>query len=315
MKGEKHPDSEDLTPGRETQEEKEAEDEEGDGQLEEEEEEEDEEDKEEEEEEEEGPLEEEGGEGQLEEEEGPLEEEEGEEKGGAGLDEVAARFQEELTGEPQQITRPVSSLQGRPLTGSSSLTSENSPTAHSLQAESPSTASSYDYDLELSSSDEKLLTSLQEKTDQEPPEKPGPEGAAEPAAKEEWKQEKRVDYTASEKESRTRLRRESLVSISSKDILFEKEDQVSVYPLTMTWKYGWNSSLPVYYIRDEKQRVLLYASAHTAVIYNVFKNDQHHLMGHPNVISCMCVSEDRRWIATADKGPSCLLIMWDSYTG
>uniref|UniRef100_A0A9L0KAJ6 Cilia and flagella associated protein 251 n=1 Tax=Equus asinus TaxID=9793 RepID=A0A9L0KAJ6_EQUAS len=45
----------------------------------------------------------------------------------------------------------------------------------------------------------------------------------------------------------------------------------------MTWSFGWNSSLPVYYIRDENQRVLLYVCAHTAIIYNVSKNDQHHL--------------------------------------
>nr|KAF6282991.1 hypothetical protein mMyoMyo1_020515 [Myotis myotis] len=102
---------------------------------------------------------------------------------------------------------------------------------------------------------------------------------------------------------------------SSKDTLFQKDDGAKVYPLTMTWKFGWNSSLPVYYIRDEEQRVLLYANAHTAVIYNVYKNTQHHLRGHPNVISCMCASEDRRWIATADRGPDCLLMIWDSFTG
>ncbi|ELW65509.1 WD repeat-containing protein 66 [Tupaia chinensis] len=108
---------------------------------------------------------------------------------------------------------------------------------------------------------------------------------------------------------------ESLVSSSTGDVLFQKDVSTSVYPLTMTWSFGWNSTLPVFYIRDENQRVLLYVCAHTAVIYNVFQNTQHHLQGHPNVISCLCLSEDRRWIATADKGPDCLIIIWDSFTG
>nr|XP_044988163.1 cilia- and flagella-associated protein 251 [Jaculus jaculus] len=109
--------------------------------------------------------------------------------------------------------------------------------------------------------------------------------------------------------------KESLVSSSTEDTLFQQEDSPKVYPLTMTWSFGWNSSLPVYYIRDESHRVLLYVCAHTAVIYNVFRNTQYHLQGHPNIISCLCVSEDRRWIATADKGPDCLIIIWDSFTG
>ncbi|VCW91141.1 unnamed protein product, partial [Gulo gulo] len=37
-------------------------------------------------------------------------------------------------------------------------------------------------------------------------------------------------------------------------------------------------------------------------------------LGLANVISCLCISEDRRWIAMADKGPDCLIIIWDSFT-
>ncbi|XP_050002562.1 cilia- and flagella-associated protein 251 isoform X1 [Alexandromys fortis] len=107
---------------------------------------------------------------------------------------------------------------------------------------------------------------------------------------------------------------ESMVSTSTEDTLFQKEEASKVYPLTMTWSFGWNSFLPVYYLR-ENQRVILYVCAHTAVIYSVFRNTQYHLQGHPNIISCLCVSEDRRWIATADKGPDCLIIIWDSFSG
>ncbi|XP_028621785.1 cilia- and flagella-associated protein 251 [Grammomys surdaster] len=108
--------------------------------------------------------------------------------------------------------------------------------------------------------------------------------------------------------------KESLVSISTEDTLFQKEEDSKVYPLSMTWSFGWNSSLPVYYMREDR-RVLLYISGHTAVIYDVFGNTQYHLQGHPNIISCLCVSNDRRWIATADEGPDCLIIIWDAFTG
>ncbi|XP_072207169.1 cilia- and flagella-associated protein 251 isoform X3 [Excalfactoria chinensis] len=37
--------------------------------------------------------------------------------------------------------------------------------------------------------------------------------------------------------------------------------------------------------------------------------------GHANAISCLCVSEDRRWVATADQGPDPLIIVWDAFSG
>uniref|UniRef100_G1PN04 Cilia- and flagella-associated protein 251 n=1 Tax=Myotis lucifugus TaxID=59463 RepID=G1PN04_MYOLU len=321
MKEEEHPDyseeeenvpqksGDDLLPRRETQEEKEAE-EEGEGNLEEEE-----------------------GEGNLKEEEGggSLKEEEGE---GSLKEEEGS--QEEIPGASQQITMAMVSLEGLSSTDSESLMSENSlvssnrhsfkiigrESEHSLPTESLSTLSSpSDYELALTSSEEKLIISLQKKMARLSSGELAQEKVSEPV-KGEKRREKKVSYVDKGKEEELQpvahtpaADKESLVSTSSKDVLFQKDDGAKVYPLTMTWKFGWNSSLPVYYIRDEEQRVLLYANAHTAVIYNAHKNTQHHLRGHPNVISCMCVSEDRRWIATADKGPNCLLMIWDSFTG
>ncbi|XP_055963152.1 cilia- and flagella-associated protein 251 [Sorex fumeus] len=111
------------------------------------------------------------------------------------------------------------------------------------------------------------------------------------------------------------LSEKSHLLATHRDLLAEKDSRAPVTPLTMDWTYGWNSSLPVFYIRDVGQKMLLYASGHTAIIYDVVRGRQYHLQGHPNTISCLCVSEDRRWVATADKGPECLIIVWDSYSG
>ena len=34
-----------------------------------------------------------------------------------------------------------------------------------------------------------------------------------------------------------------------------------------------------------------------------------------NPITCTCVSEDKRWLATGDKGRGSMVIVWDTYTG
>ncbi|XP_031298484.2 cilia- and flagella-associated protein 251 [Camelus dromedarius] len=274
-------------------------------------------------------------------------EEEGEEVGEE--EEEATGAQEETTVQPQEITEPVVSLEGLTQADSQSISSyffkkihSGSASKHSLQSElSEATELSRDLvaqleflDLDLTTSGEQQLRFPERQPSGEPGEKAkqGPQDeseqetrdlGAEREALEPEKREKRkgkrvsYEHERNEKEFQPKARSpsQSLVSITTGDILFQKDDSANVYPLTMTWSFGWNSSLPVYYIRDENQTVLLYASAHNAVIYNVLKNNQHHLQGHPNVISCLCISEDRRWVATADKGPNCLIIIWDSFTG
>uniref|UniRef100_W5L2B2 Cilia- and flagella-associated protein 251 n=1 Tax=Astyanax mexicanus TaxID=7994 RepID=W5L2B2_ASTMX len=95
----------------------------------------------------------------------------------------------------------------------------------------------------------------------------------------------------------------------------KKENSDKTHPLTLDWAFGINPAVPVFSLVDEDRLAVLYSCSHVAVIYDHTSNSQHLLQGHCSPISCLCVSEDRRWIVTADKGQESLVIIWDSYTG
>ncbi|XP_056390908.1 cilia- and flagella-associated protein 251 [Hyla sarda] len=98
--------------------------------------------------------------------------------------------------------------------------------------------------------------------------------------------------------------------------VFEDEHPISTdKPLNLAWSFGMNSNIPIYNLHDEEHQVAVYVCAHTAVIHDFTLNRQRHLQGHCSCISSLCVSEDRRWIATGDQGPESLLIVWDSFSG
>ncbi|XP_053328771.1 cilia- and flagella-associated protein 251 [Spea bombifrons] len=109
---------------------------------------------------------------------------------------------------------------------------------------------------------------------------------------------------------------DSLVYTATPRTLFEDEGLTSTdKPLNLNWSFGMNKNIPAFNLHDEDHQVVVYACAHTAVIHDFSLNRQRHLQGHCSCISCMCVSEDRRWIATADQGPESLIIIWDSFSG
>ncbi|XP_063272439.1 cilia- and flagella-associated protein 251 [Prinia subflava] len=107
----------------------------------------------------------------------------------------------------------------------------------------------------------------------------------------------------------------SLVWAASPGMLFGKTRDRSVYSLVLSWVFGYNSSLAVHSLMDGEDWVLLYVSSHIVVIHDILRNKQFLLQGHTNVISCLCVSENKRWVATADRGPDALIMVWDSYSG
>lgn len=237
------------------------------------------------------------------------EEEEKEKSGEEGKDIVLEKTEESKKYEtPVRVDDIVISSESS--TSISSVAGTPASSKSSFHSQSPEVSEIYkDISMKMDSLEEAVVGS-QEETGQEP------EGISD-----QEKDEARFGKPFFPVEERQKLfqskglgAKESLVSTSTEDTLFQKEEDSKMYPLSLTWSFGWNSSLPVYYMREDK-KVLLYACGHTAVIYDVFKNNQYHLQGHPNTISCLCVSEDRRWIATADEGPDCLIIIWDAFTG
>ncbi|XP_067861898.1 cilia- and flagella-associated protein 251 isoform X2 [Heptranchias perlo] len=83
----------------------------------------------------------------------------------------------------------------------------------------------------------------------------------------------------------------------------------------LVWSFGINPDTPVYALHIDNRRLILYASSHTAVMNNFSITRQHLLQGHCSPLSCIAVSGNRRWVATADQSPESLVIIWDTFSG
>lgn len=96
----------------------------------------------------------------------------------------------------------------------------------------------------------------------------------------------------------------------------EEADEVKASPtsLNMCWSFGVNKHVPVQNLSNGSRKVAFFICAHVGVMFDWEANKQQLLQGHCNAITCTCVSEDRRWIATADSGKDSMVIIWDSFT-
>ncbi|GLD94181.1 hypothetical protein PINS_up002792 [Pythium insidiosum] len=87
--------------------------------------------------------------------------------------------------------------------------------------------------------------------------------------------------------------------------------------LRLAWSFGFNKDLVngVHNLTTDDRRAVFYTAAHTGVIYDYAQRQQKLLQGHCHPITSCVVSEDKRWIVTADRGPESMIVVWDAVTG
>lgn len=94
------------------------------------------------------------------------------------------------------------------------------------------------------------------------------------------------------------------------------------------------SVVGVHSLADGERIAVVYAAAHSGIIYNCVERTQKVLQGqfrvcpsekevrlmsldagHCNDISAIAVSPDKKYIASADRGPESIIVVWDSHDG
>lgn len=92
---------------------------------------------------------------------------------------------------------------------------------------------------------------------------------------------------------------------------------MATHCLNITAAFGFNKDLigGVHSLFDETREAILFPSSHTLIYHDCRSGSQRFLQGHSNVISAVCVSNDKRWIISADfGGQDTMIVVWDSTT-
>ncbi|KAL9656223.1 hypothetical protein ABK040_007839 [Willaertia magna] len=99
--------------------------------------------------------------------------------------------------------------------------------------------------------------------------------------------------------------------------VFFSEDEANQNSLNLSWVFGMNKDIlgGMYNLSDEFRKEVFYIAGHIGVIYKYETKEQVLLQGHINPISCCNVSNDKRWIVTADYGTDNMIVIWDSIKG
>ncbi len=71
----------------------------------------------------------------------------------------------------------------------------------------------------------------------------------------------------------------------------------------------------VHNLTSSSRKEIFYVAGHIGVIYRYATREQILLQGHTNPITCVAVSQDKRWIVTADSGVENMIVVWDSTKG
>ena len=87
--------------------------------------------------------------------------------------------------------------------------------------------------------------------------------------------------------------------------------------LGIHWSFGFSKDCAngVNNLTTPDRNAIFFLNSHSGVIYDYEKRSQLILQGHTHVITTCAISQDKKWIVTADAGPESILVIWDSQTG